>query len=784
MENAAGTPTSEGFDPALADRSWGQLWQVPLFLLGVIVLGGALIARPYAGPPGVSKVVDRDLDRALQQVSGGPAEIQEAMRTGERLLQRQDLPADRAGQVQLLLGLGEIRLAEQNLDGPPEVHWKAARQHLEEAARRRVREADAGRLRYCLAKVVHRIGDDPEQAVSLLAASVDQAEDPVEAWSLLIEAHLKLPKPDLASALKANENLRKVLPYTEEALAPAFLQAGELLLRQGKPDEARKTLEKISARAPAALYAQARRLLARSYQDEQRWSDAAALWETLVAASKEQLGDPVRLRMLYDLGLCYRRQEQPLEAIRTWKQCLKEEGPEARAAAVQVAELQIQQGRPAEAKALYEQALRDVQRLEDWKNPLLDGALVQKECERGIHQLAGAGKYENALELIGPYQRLAPPEKAARLKAEVTVKWAGTFLERAAQPNDPQLREEALATGRKLLHQAGDAYLAAADLTQGSEQSELMWLASQTAIDAQDATRAVELLTRFLKSSTDRKLKGQGWYLLGEALRRQRSPQAEEAYRNSITHGEHPYDYRSRFQLAQAAILSKQIDAAIEMLEQNIHLMHLEPDPETQAVTLFALGDLLFQKGRWNEAVKCLEEALNRFPKRAETARAHFQLGVSYMNLAVQQHTALREGSFRDEEVRRHLQELYRGWLEKACTEFENLTRFLEQPAAADQLAQEEQSAIPFYAAECRFNMGDYQLSLEIYLRLLRRYQGRPEALNALGGIARCYAATEQWDNLRRALDEIKLGLRSIEDPAIRQQWEQWLNQASRTLMQ
>jgi tetratricopeptide (TPR) repeat protein len=786
MENAAVLPSSEGFDPALADRSRGQ-WQVPLFLLGVIVLSGALIARPYAGPPSLAKQLDNELNQLRDLLSRGPNEIREALQKAQHLVERQDLPPDRAGEVRFLVGLAHIRVAELNLEGLPETHWKAARQYLEEASRGRLPEHDAGRVRYGLAKVADKLGDNVEQVAALLAASAEYADDPVEGWSLLIESYLKLPKPDLEGARKANEKLRAVLPATEEALAPAFLQEGEILLGQGKPEEARKALEKITVRAPAPLYAKARRLLARSFQDERRWSDAAALWNELLAQPKGEPGDPMRQRMLYDLGLCYRKQEMPLEAIRTWEQCLEPDSPEARAAAVQVAELQIQQGRPARVKALYEQALRDVQRPEDWKNPLLDGAAVQAGCESGIQSLARSGKYENALDLIGAYQRLAPPVKAARLKADVTADWANTFLERAAQPNEPRLREEDLATGRKLLHQAGDAYLAAAELVQGTEQSDLLWLASQTAVEALDSKRAILLLGRFLNlksTTTDRKRLGKGWFQLGESLRKERSPQAEEAYHNSITHSVHPFDYKARFQLAQAAILLGQTDAAIEMLDQNIKLMHIEPDPETQAQTLFALSDLLFQKGRWNDAVQRLEEALSRFPKQPQTPRAHFQLGVSYMKLAMQQHVALSENGFRDEEVRRHIQELYRGWLDKACIEFENLAQFLQLPEASDRLPPEESSAIPFLAAECRFNLGDYPRALEIYMRLLDRYKGRLEALNALGGIARCYAATEQWDKLGRTLEDIRLGVKSIEDPAVRQAWEQWLNTASKPLMQ
>jgi tetratricopeptide (TPR) repeat protein len=783
--NLAETLSSDSDLPAPRERPWGQLWQAPLFFVGTAALAVVLIARPFANPCNPARLSERLIEeiRGLVQVNRGAAEASEALEKAKKLLERPDLPAARRGETDLLAGTAHIRLAELGLDGPAEEHWKAARELLEEAARRGVPDSDAGRLRYRLAKVIYRLGTEPEKAVELLAEAVENGGDPAEGYALLTEAYEKLPKPDYRAALAANEKLRQVPLVGEEVLLPARLKGGELLLKLQKPEEARKVLEKIGTQAPPALFTRARSLRARSYQDEGRWGEAAALWEATLAEGQVPEAELPRIR--YDLGLCYRQNNQPVEAIRVWEQCVKTDGPEARAAGVGLAELYLlrrEEGEPGKARAALEQALTGVQRLEDWKNRYLDGPKVLETCERGIQTLAQSGRHEQALELLVPYRRLVPAGKAVRLEADLLAQWARARLEQAELETDPASRGKTADEGRALLRRASGTYLTALEQAPQAEQADLLWLAALAAVEAQDAPQAILLLKRFLKDSTDRARLGQGWYLLGEALRKQKSPEAEEAYENCIVHDVAPYSFRARYQLAEAARLRGQLDKAIERLDQTIKLQEGRPDPETHPRALFAVGDLLFRQHKYQEAARRLYEAIQRYPASPETPRARFELGVSYCRMAEGQHKALKDDTFRDPDTRRHFQEEYRRWLELACAEFEDLGRALERSDVQIQLGPRERAAVPFLAAECRFNLGQYDEALQIYLQIGRRARGGTETLDALGGCAQCYAVTGQWDKLRQTLDQIRAALPGLQDAALRQSWEQWVNLAAQPI--
>ena len=76
---------------------------------------------------------------------------------------------------------------------------------------------------------------------------------------MLVQAYLKLPRPDIDAALAANHKQIELLE-SDEALGQAWLLRGELQLKKDQRQEALKTLANISAKAPRALRLPARLL--------------------------------------------------------------------------------------------------------------------------------------------------------------------------------------------------------------------------------------------------------------------------------------------------------------------------------------------------------------------------------------------------------------------------------------------------------------------------------------------------------------------------------------------
>src|SRR5262249_21676195 len=152
-----------------------------------------------------------------------------------------------------------------------------------------------------------------------------------------------------------------------------------------------------------------------------------------------------RARVQYDLGLCYRLLEQDQEAARAWEDCRdKAGGPEGPAAALGLAELRLRE--PALERALKDlvRAVRARRTPADWNNPLVDLLRAQTLFEQAAQAFRQAGRFDLALQLTGPYERLAWPGRAPVLRAEVAAAWARARQEQARQvkSNEEQLAEE------------------------------------------------------------------------------------------------------------------------------------------------------------------------------------------------------------------------------------------------------------------------------------------------------------------------------------------------------
>jgi tetratricopeptide (TPR) repeat protein len=781
-----------GADPARANAR--QLWQVPVFVGGVAALLGAVLARPLAcGSPG--RQLEHNLAAARALVARPDGDAEEALRLAGRAVEAARQAPDRAGEALFLLGCAHVRLAEHQAAPGADEHWRGARQALEEAARQGVPAEDAGKLNFQLGKAGFHTGDAPAVVVSRLAAGVEEAENRVEGYDLLTRACLRLSPPDLGKALEANEKLRQVPLAGEEVLAPARLTAGELYLQLGKPERARQVLEKVGEQAPPAVLARARLLRAQSYEDEGKWEQAAPLYKAALADGREPLASPGAV--LYHLGLCYQRLEQPPEATAAWEECVRGKGPAVRAAAVALAELRVQEGQPEKGVGLLAAAVEGLKAPEGWANPLLDLAPARETFERVAAALRGDGRFDLAVRLARGYEKLAAPPRAQVLRGEIAAAWVLSRHEAAARAktNEEQQAEELAA--RDLAAQAGAAYGEAAILaTDAAARGECLWLSAGQYQAGQEYGRAVEQLNRFLQQQPRSPRQGEGWYLLGEAhAQLGHAAVAMEAYRESIKYPGR-FAYQARYRLALVALTAGNLDEAEAALELNLNRLRFDPDADAEEKSLFALGALLYKRGNYRMVVRRLEEALGRFAAEAgphgkvtanpEYTRARYQLAESYCQLANQVTQSLFVDRTLAAETRQHFEEEKRGWLEKALRELDRLAADLGRPETQGHLNGEQRRQLPFTSARCCFNLGDYEGALRRYEQLSARHQGEPAGLDALAGEVNCYAGMRLVNKVRERLEAVARAVPQTQglEAADRAAWLKWVQDATRALEQ
>jgi tetratricopeptide (TPR) repeat protein len=767
------------------------LWAAPLFVAGLAVLALVCATRPLLNRP--ARVTARDLAVArqlLEQPEGQAADAEILLR---RALQHPEHLGERIGEATYLLGWAEARRAAQ---APPEQAarlWADALRDLTEAEQLGVPDDDQPKLTYQLGKVGFHAKDDPRRVLDRLQRSVADADSRAEAYDLLTQALLRLPEPDLQAALQANEKLRQVA--VDDQLTGARLLGGELYLKLQRPEEARKVLERVNPPAPPALVFKARLLRARSYQDEDRWADAASLWQTLLTDKKESAQQQAVI--LYHLGVCYRQLEQPAEAVKVWEECLAKagDGEEGPACALALAELTLRESNVDKALGLFARAVEKTATPEAWNNSLIDRAKAIEAFERAGTGLRQVGMFEAALKLTAPFERLAGAAKANVVRGQVWTQWAeaGEQLRHQADADAPT--PEVIQDRHR---QAGAAYaLAASQITDAAAKATYLWSSTQRYLAAEERMKAAATFAQLQVAEPQSSHLSEGWYLLGEAHRRAKDiAAAEAAYRESIRHSiKYPtnFAYRARYQLAIYAWERGDVDDAEAALEQNLKLLRDDRDDEAQEKSLFAIGNLYFYRHNYPMAARQLEDALERFPDNPESVRARFNLANSYQQMADQKNFDVMHKIYKNPETVEHFAKENTRMLRRAADEFEKLMPLLDKPEAAAQLTREDVVEVPFHAADCRLFAGQYAEALQLFNKVADDYARRKRTadenlsyLKALEGTIRCHALlispkSNHRDKARQRITEMELLLRDVDEPT-RQKWEDWIKDVQKEL--
>jgi len=764
---------------------------VPLFFVGVVAVVSACLTRGLVAPDPVRQLhLDlAEARRLLDRQSGDPdAALQHAQQAVDNLMFDQG----RAAEAFFLLGSAHLRVADLADQTAAKEHWREAQRWLQEAERRGLADDDANRLHYCLAKLQFHLSDNPGQVIEQLRTYLDDADDRAEALTMIYQSYLRMKPPNVMEALKVNRELREKVPQLgEDVLGPAKLAGAKLLVQLNQREEARKTLEKITQEAPPATLSEKHMLLAGLYQDEHKWEAAAALWRTVLEEKRVPLTEAGGV--LYNLGVCCRQLEQDGAAAHAWSECLRRgQGEEAQAAALALAELRLHETNPEKGVAMLAEAVAKLRKADDWKNSLMDLAHVRELFEEAITIYRKSERFDHAVRSAELYERVAAPPSAQVRRAELNTEWARLVQKRADSAKDEAERKKEESTADALLRQAAEAHAEAAQLiSDKNDREEQQWLSALRSYEGHDYPRAADKLKNLvqnIKDNVDRL--SEGLFLLGETCRSLNDVQAAEtAYKACVERGAR-FTYRARYQLAMLEVEAGRIDQARHELEQNILIEHRDSDPEAQEKSRLALCSLLYQSAAslpqdYRKLVGHLENHIDRIAVTPEAVRARYQLADSYRRL-VADNTINRSARSVSEkmspEAFDHSLEMCKRLWGRAAEEFAKLEELIKKPELAMLLSAKQQVEIPFYVAECYFNLGEYEKALRKYESLAEKWGSRQHALRAWGETIKCYASMGNFEKLHERAEKIRDMLASIEglNDADRQQWLEWLNQVNK----
>jgi tetratricopeptide (TPR) repeat protein len=214
----------------------------------------------------------------------------------------------------------------------------------------------------------------------------------------------------------------------------------------------------------------------------------------------------------------------------------------------------------------------------------------------------------------------------------------------------------------------------------------------------------------------------------------------------------------------------------------------LEPEAVEFRNALVALGELKLRSGDFDEAIRRLAEAVERFPKDEEVDRLRYKLGEAYRKSAGAIDRAMGEAM--PESQRRAAGKDRDDRLRAAMELYEQVHSALEARDGSKLSAMERLHLrnATFARADCAFDLGDYDAAIRLYDAAAQRYASDPSSLVAMIQIVNAYVAKGALREARTANERARQRLAQLPDsvfesgdlPLDRRRLEQWLESSAR----
>jgi tetratricopeptide (TPR) repeat protein len=328
--------------------------------------------------------------------------------------------------------------------------------------------------------------------------------------------------------------------------------------------------------------------------------------------------------------------------------------------------------------------------------------------------------------------------------------------------DDSQPRNPDRTAGLQRFRAAGVAYeeLAQSRFATKSYTTDL-WRSAEDFIRGQSFSRAVRVLNEYLEYEPELRNAevllrlGQSHLALGQV------PESIAAFEECIEF--HPLDgasFQARIDCAKAYWQRGDTNRAEQLLRFNIAGSSLKPASPEWKDSLFELGTLLHEVGKYEEAIDTLENAVERYPQDPQRLVAQYMIGESYRRWA-QDFLADAKISGTSSEHDKTLQEATKR-LNTALRHFEEVQRTITlrtHDIHSDPLTGSMLRNCYMLEGAVLFDLGRYKEAIEAYSNVSSLYPDEPFVLETFVQIANCWRRLDKHDNARGAVKQAQIAL-------------------------
>jgi len=661
-----------------------------------------------------------------------------------------------------LFVLGAIKAAEADetlADDRRRALFLLAARYLQKARELGVPPARSTQLRFLLGKSLVEAQQN-EQGIPLLLDIVGERSLPgVEADELLVSAYLGSAEPDLAAA---ERHLARILG--DAALTPAQRDAAHLtriqvLVQQGRLDEAAALARATPAASPATIRLLEGRVLLHRAADAGDGSSAreSALSEAEQAfrqvAQLDAGGGAPSRESLYWLGRLGELRGDWLRAAEHYERCktLHAGSPEGLAAEFRLARIELQDNRPAAALDGFRTVLRSVEDARTYVNPLLPLAELRQQLRQAHEELLRAGQYDAASSLIAVTETLFSHAEQKGLVAVTHQRWGEALL--AGSGLDPYGDSPAAREGRQQLRAAGRAYEDLARThyaTRGFTDD--LWLAAENYFGGQSYSSAARVLEEYLRNEV-RRLNPLALLRLGQCRLAGNNPRlALEALQECIvTYPRDPAVFRARLESARAYRQARDFAAAEAQLQTNLTGDVLTPESVEWRDSLFELGELLYDAQRYPDAIVRLQEAIARYPQAPQALFAQYTIARAHQALADAPAAAPEAG--KTESERQKDRALVQAALQTALDGYLAVERTIAlEGNNADRLERALLRNCSMLRGAALYQLRRWEEARQAFGNVSTNYQNDPFVLESYVQIANCWRRLDQPVKARQTI--------------------------------
>lgn len=689
----------------------------------------------------------------------------------------QPMTADELKAKPFLLGVATDHKADRMLGKPQRRLRTLAAKYLSEA---RLLGFPAGREAeglLLLGKDLYESGQSAESIPVLVAALQTNPQSATELHRLLAAAYLTQPRPNLHEAMRHNTAYLADEHVSAGARQAALIERSRIEFDLEDYKACAKTLDAISANSQSAARVAIMRALlleheAQTLVPSDQTAQNTQRREKIEAAVSllEKVPPQPELDTSADVGYLLGRLRLELGDERAGLALLRrahQRWPETDAgfaAGFLIAEHSRANRRMPEAMAAYRTALERIDAEAPFKNRWLSLDELRTASLDAYQEFLKRQDFEFAIDLAKLCLPALGSARALQLQAQADAQWGRHLVAAAEAAHSPEAKTQ-LREGRSRLRQAGQLFRRLAQLRAASrEYPDDLYDAAEADLAGHDYSSAVETFEKYLEAEA-RKRRPRALLGLGEArLATGDAAAALKSLEECIEfHTRDAAVFEARLMAARAYLLQGRTEPAEKLLLDNLYGDALSPASTEWRRSLFALGRLLYEAGRYPEAITRLDEAIARYPQDADAEEARYLAAESYRRSASEvQGQEAQEATAEGRLARR------REWtqlLENGLGRFERELNGILLRQEQRPLTRLEEAILRncfFARGAILFRLGRYEEAVQAYASVTNRYQQRPEVLQAYMQIAACYRRLGQSTDARSTLEQAKYALKHL----------------------